>query len=62
MWTALWHVGSCLHILDVYQQSSATTDTTGIQLARLTAVCIPVQHSFLHATEQDVALMHMLPE
>ncbi len=62
MWTGLLHVGSSLHILDVNQQSSTITGTAGIQLARLTAVCIPVQHGFLQATKQEVTLMHMLPE
>ena len=61
-WTALWHVGSSLHILNVNQQASAITGTAGIQLARLTAVCIPVQHSFLQATKQKVALLRTLPE
>ena len=61
-WTALWHEGSSLHILDIYQQSGAITGTAGIQLARLTAVCIPVKHSFLQATKQEVTPSHMLPE
>jgi len=61
-WTALWHVGSSLHILNVDQQPGTITGTAGIQLARLTAVCIPVQHCFLQATKQEITLMHMLPE
>ena len=55
-------MGSSLHILDVNQQPSAITGTAGIQLARLTAVCIPVQHSFLQATNLEVTLMHTLSE
>lgn len=41
-----------LHVLDVHQLTTATALATCIQLPRLTAVSVPIQHSFLHRQTQ----------